>query len=154
YRTDANSTGRRKRPSADQDRGDAMRDMPALVLSVSVWAYWSAVLLLALATRCRHGKASGVLPRQRREQIVWPPWAAAVVGWNLLPSLAARSHRPLLALPDWARSQPAVYGLRLAAACLAVGAFLATVHCWARMGRNWSIAVVPGRPTALVRSGL
>jgi protein-S-isoprenylcysteine O-methyltransferase Ste14 len=131
-----------------------MSDVPALILSVTVWTYWSAVLALALVTRWRYRAAPGVLPRKRSEQVIWPFWIAAVIGWSILPWLALKNHHPLLTLPEWARSRIAVHAVRLPSAVVAVMAFLGTVHCWLQMGRNWGMAVVPGRRTELVRSGL
>jgi len=42
---------------------------------------------------------------------------------------------------------------RLVAALLGLGCFAATVLCWRQLGKNWSVAVVPGQKAELVRTG-
>jgi protein-S-isoprenylcysteine O-methyltransferase Ste14 len=131
-----------------------VKDLPASILSCTIWAYWSGVVLMSLVSRWRYRNAAGLLPRKTSEQIVWPLWVLVVAGWNVGPWLAMRSHHLLLALPDWIHSTAALTGIRLTAACLGVAALLLTVRCWIAMGRSWSMAVVPGKKTELVTSGL
>lgn len=130
-----------------------MRDGPAGVVAMTVWAYWSTVVLLVIYKRIRFGHGAGLLPRQRREKRLWFGIAPVVLAWNVLPILAATlSHGPF-GLPRWAHGAIGFYG-RCGFAALAVACYLATVYCWLQMGRNWSMAIVPRDQTELVTGGL
>jgi protein-S-isoprenylcysteine O-methyltransferase Ste14 len=121
---------------------------------LTIWAYWGTVLLLAFAKRASSGHGAGVIPRHRWEKRLWLGVVPVVLAWNAFPALAASLHHGPFALPSWASSAPAVYALRCAAAALGVVLYLATLSCWLLMGRNWSMAIVPGQQTELVTGGL
>jgi len=129
-------------------------DLPCAMLAVILWMYWSQVVIRAALYRRRYRKSPGLLPKKLSERILWPMWAPLVVGWCLLPVLALTSRQPLFMLPEGVQSHPALFMLRCVAAGLAAGCYLLTVHCWRRMGRSWSLAVVPRAKTELVRTGL
>jgi protein-S-isoprenylcysteine O-methyltransferase Ste14 len=115
-------------------------DLPSALLSATLSAYWLGVAVTALVNRCRHGRSPGIWPSNRVERLLWLIWAPVIVLWNVLPWLAlSRSH-------DW-------LVLRFSAALLGFGCFAATGVCWVRLGRNWSMAVVPGQKTELVQAG-
>ena len=130
-----------------------MRDGPAGVVAMTVWAYWSTVVLLVIYKRIRFGRGAGLLPRQRREKRLWFGIAPVVLAWNVLPILAATLSHGLFGLPRWAHGAAGLYG-RWGFAALAVACYLATVYCWLQMGRNWSMAIVPRDKTDLVTGGL
>jgi protein-S-isoprenylcysteine O-methyltransferase Ste14 len=76
-----------------------------------------------------------------------------VVLWMALPMIALHAYAVPFAVPPWARE--GAYALvRGVAAVVAVGALVATIECWKRMGRNWRMAVTPGERTELVTTGL
>ena len=130
------------------------KDWPVGVLTLTIWAYWGAVILLVLYKRMRHGQRAGVLPRHRWEKRLWYGVVPVFLAWNTFPALAALLQHGPFALPAWAADVPAVYALRCAAAVVGVLCYLGTLSCWLRMGRNWSMAIVPGQKTELVTGGL
>jgi protein-S-isoprenylcysteine O-methyltransferase Ste14 len=131
-----------------------MKDPAGTVLALTVNAYWACVLILAVVRRVRLRQGAGLLPRKLNERLMWPLWVPVILAWNVLPWLALRSHRPPWSLPEFVLTVPAVHLLRPAAAGCAVACFLVTLHCWVKMGRSWSLAVVPGRDSELIRTGI
>jgi protein-S-isoprenylcysteine O-methyltransferase Ste14 len=129
------------------------KDWPVLMLTLTVWAYWATVILLVLYKRIRYGQRAGVVPRNRREKRLWLGVGPVVLAWNVLPALALWLAAGLFGVPTWAGA-PAVVAFRFAAAALGVVCYLATLSCWLGMGRNWSMAIVPGQKTELVTTGL
>lgn len=130
------------------------KDWAILVLMLTVWAYWGTVIGLVLHKRLRHGQGAGVIPRRRWEKRLWLGIVPVFLAWNTLPAVAAVVRGGQFGVPPWAVGVTAVYAIRCAAAGLAVVAYLATLSCWLRMGRNWSMAIVPGQKTDLVTGGL
>jgi protein-S-isoprenylcysteine O-methyltransferase Ste14 len=117
-----------------------MIDLPSALLSLTLSAYWSGVAVTALVNRWRHGRSAGLWPSNRVERLLWPIWVPVIALWNVLPwTVLSRSH-------DWMLP-------RLIASLLGFGCFVATVSCWVRLGRSWSMAVVLGQKTELVRNG-
>jgi len=131
-----------------------VRDWPAAVLTLTIWTYWSTVFLLVFYNRLRHGLRSGVIPRNRREKRLWLGVGLVFLAWNSFPSLAILLDHGPFSLPRWAVAVPGAYALRCVSAGLAVLCYLATLSCWLLMGRNWSMAIVPGQKTELVTRGL
>jgi protein-S-isoprenylcysteine O-methyltransferase Ste14 len=130
------------------------KDLPLLVLVLTVCLYWDTVALLVLYKQLRHGQSAGVLPRQRFERRLWVAMLPVVAAWVALPLLTAGGRLPWLAVPRWAHENTMVLGVRWGAAGVAVGCYLLSVYCWLLLGRNWSMAVVPGQATRLVTRGL
>jgi protein-S-isoprenylcysteine O-methyltransferase Ste14 len=64
-----------------------------------------------------------------------------------------RSHDPFFRLPTWSTALGFFWEVRLAAAILAIVCCLATGTCWARMGRSWSVGIVPEEKRELLCSG-
>jgi protein-S-isoprenylcysteine O-methyltransferase Ste14 len=130
-----------------------MRDLPAAVLTATIWAYWLCVGVMIVRVRRKTRKQPGVVPRQGLERIMWLVWVPLVAAWLTLPYLAATRGAGPWAVPDFARD-PSWTALRWAAAAIAVGCLGLSIECWARMGSRWRMAVVPGERTELVTSGL
>lgn len=130
-----------------------MIDWPSAVLSGTLSAYWSGVVLFAVVNLWRYRRLAGIWPRDRVERIMWPFWVPLIALWIALPWLALRRGHSWLGLAANAHSLPGLQALRLVATLLGFGCFVATVVCWSRMGKNWSVAVVPGQKTELVRNG-
>lgn len=128
------------------------RDLPLLILAATVCAYWATVIGLAVHKRLRHGRGAGVWPRQRAERVLWLLIGPDVLAWIALPVLACADRASWLAPPAWAAEMPAL-ALRWTAALMGVGCYLASLVCWRRMGRSWSMAVVPKEKVELVTSG-
>jgi protein-S-isoprenylcysteine O-methyltransferase Ste14 len=129
-------------------------DFPLLVVAGIVTLYWNTVLLLALYRRLQHGHRSGVVPKQRFERRLWRVIVPVVGGWIWLPWVAVGVSIPGLRLPAWALDSSLALGLRWLAAAVAVACYLLSLHCWLRMGRSWTMAIVPGQDTRLVTTGL
>jgi protein-S-isoprenylcysteine O-methyltransferase Ste14 len=129
-------------------------DFPLLTAVATITTYWATVCVFVVYRRLRHGHSAGLLPRQRYERRLWLLAVPVFAGWIALPWLALALATPNLALPAWAIDQPAVFGLRTAAAGVAIVCYLLSAVCWARMGRSWTIAVVPKQDTQLVTAGL
>jgi protein-S-isoprenylcysteine O-methyltransferase Ste14 len=130
-----------------------MADLPATVLTATVWAYWLYVAVMIVRVRRKTRGQAGVVPRQRLEQLMWLVWVPLVAAWLALPHLAATRSAAPWAVPEFAR-QPGFDALRWSAASIGVICFVLSIGCWKRMGRNWRMAVVPGERTELVTGGL
>ncbi len=130
-----------------------MKDLPAAVLTATIWAYWSCVGIMIVRVRRKTRKQPGVIPRQRLERLMWLVWVPLVAAWVTLPYLAATRSVPPWAVPDFARN-PSWTALRWAAAAIAVVCLGLSIECWVRMGSRWRMAIVPGERTELVTSGL
>jgi protein-S-isoprenylcysteine O-methyltransferase Ste14 len=131
-----------------------MENLPGQVLALTIACYWTTVLMLAGVRRLRHRQRVGLLPKKPKERLMWTIWVPVILLWNVLPWAALCSKRAPWCLPAFVRSTPALEGLRMVAAACAVVCFLLTVHCWLKMGRSWSLAVVPLRTSNLVQSGI
>lgn len=130
-----------------------MRDWPVLILAIVVWCYWLGVLCMVIRTHRREHRAAGIVPRHGLEKAIWWIWVPGIVAWNVLPALALRKNdKHLLALPQWAL-EPWALNLRSVVAGVLVLGLAATIVCWVKLGKNWSIAVLPGEKTQLVTSG-
>src|SRR5262245_20243431 len=129
-------------------------DLPLFLVASTVALYWATVVVLVLAKRLRHGRSAGLLPSHAYERRLWLLIVPVVAAWVLLPILAGKSHTPWNRLPPWASTVSVVYALRWVAALSAVGCYLLSLYCWLVLGRHWSMAIVPGGTTQLVRCGL
>lgn len=131
-----------------------MGDFPLVLLTATIWTYWTGVGAMIVRLRRKTRKNVGLVPEQRIEQYMWLVWVPLVAAWNVLPYLAlTRMHLPL-ALPDFARDNAPYAVLRWGAAIVAVVCLAVTVNCWARMGKDWRMAVSAGQPTTLITDGL
>ena len=63
-----------------------MKDLPAVLLTGTIWAYWSCVGIMIVRVRRKTRKQPGVVPRQRLEQWMWLVWVPLVAAWATLPS--------------------------------------------------------------------
>lgn len=130
-----------------------MRDIPGLLLATTVSVYWCRVAALSVRLRRRTRRLSGVVPEQALERLMWALWVPLVVAWIVLPWHAWLRERGMFALPGFTREEPYAT-LRWLAALAAVAALLATIRCWRQMGRNWTMAVVPGQSGELITNGM
>lgn len=129
-------------------------DLPLFLLACTVVTYWGTILLLVLAKRLLYGRSAGLFPSHAYERRLWLLIVPVVVGWVLLPILAGKNHTPWVRLPSWASTVAVVYAICWVAALFAVGGYLLSLYCWLVLGRRWSMAIVPGDTTQLVRRGL
>jgi protein-S-isoprenylcysteine O-methyltransferase Ste14 len=129
------------------------KDVPLFLLALTVAVYWTTVALLVLAKRLRHGRSAGLVPKQAYERRLWLLIVPVVLAWILLPTLEVQDQIVWLRLPSWAHDVTLVYVVRWGAALAAVACYLLSVCCWLTLGRHWSMAIVPGETTQLVRRG-
>lgn len=130
-----------------------MSDLPAVVLSATIWAYWICVGAMAVRVRRRTRKLAGIVPSQPLEQAMWLIWVPLVAAWMALPYLAATRTAAPWALPSFAHAMPYA-ALRWLGAGLGLVCLALSIECWRRMGKNWRMAVAPDQQTELVTTGL
>ncbi|MEO8306331.1 MAG: isoprenylcysteine carboxylmethyltransferase family protein [Betaproteobacteria bacterium] len=131
-----------------------MTDVPLLILTGTVWVYWTRVGLMVVRARRNTGDSAGLVPKQPLERLLWVVWVPLVAAWLALPWLALTKTDLLFAVPEAARQQPAYAALRWAAAICAVLCLAMTQKCWTRMGRDWRMDVRPDRKAELITDGL
>lgn len=128
-------------------------DLPGWVLTATIWAYWIGVGAMIVRVRRHTRRVVGVVPEQRLERYMWLVWVPLVAAWAALPWLALHRAGPPWGLPEFARD--AGYAtVRWAAAVVAVACLAATIRCWARMGKDWRMAVTSEENQALITDGM
>lgn len=128
-------------------------DSAGTVIAATVTAYWIGIGAMIVRVRRHAHKAVGVIPGQRVERLMWLAWVPLAALWITLAWLATSRTAAPFGIPEFARAP--WYGVvRAAAAVIALAALGATVKCWARMGKDWRMAVTdePGQP--LITDGL
>jgi protein-S-isoprenylcysteine O-methyltransferase Ste14 len=129
-----------------------LRDIPLLVVALTVSAYWLRVGAMVVRARRRQHRDVGVVPERASERVMWLAFVPLVVAWCALPWLAFTDPAGPFAAPPFARE--GVYGvLRWLFAAAAVGCLALTIDCWRRMGRHWRMDISDSN-TALVTEGL
>ena len=131
-----------------------MRDFPLVLLTATIWSYWIVVGVMIVRLRRRMRRNAGLVPEQRVEQYMWLVWVPLVAAWNVLPWLAFTRTLAPLGLPEFAREHALYAGLRWGAAIVAMLSLAATAKCWARMGKDWRMAVSVDQPTTLITDGM
>lgn len=131
-----------------------MRDIPGVILTATVWAYWFGVGVMILRVHRRSRRLGGLVPEQTIERLLWVVWVPLVMMWIALPYLALVRHSPWLHTPAFALAQPGYAALRWVAAACALACLLLTAWCWARMDANWSMAVSDKQRGELIADGL
>ena len=79
-----------------------MRDVPLLVVALTVSAYWLRVGAMALHVRRRHRHGVGLIPERRSERLLWLVVVPVVAGWCVLPWLAVGRTGGALAVSGFA----------------------------------------------------
>jgi protein-S-isoprenylcysteine O-methyltransferase Ste14 len=118
-----------------------MRDLPGVLLTATVWAYWLGVGMMIVRARRKTHRLAGLVPEQRLERFMWIVWVPLVAAWITLPYLALVRTHPLLAMPAFVHQSAGYVALRWIAAVCAVICLLLTSLCWSRMGTHWRMAV-------------
>ena len=130
-----------------------MNDLPAVITATTICAYWLGVGVMIVRVK-RHSRDTPILsPKLPLERFMGLVFIPVVALWMLLPWLARNGSSPLLALSPLAADVPVYVACRWVAAIVAVLCFAATVRCWARMGRDWRMAVAVGEKTNLITDG-
>jgi protein-S-isoprenylcysteine O-methyltransferase Ste14 len=118
-----------------------MKDLPGVVLTATVWAYWLGVGMMIVRARRKTHRLAGLVPEQRLERFMWIVWVPLVALWISLPYLALVRTHTLLAMPGFVHQSAGYVWLRWIAAVCAVICLLLTSLCWSRMGTHWRMAV-------------
>ena len=118
-----------------------MRDLPGVLLTATVWAYWLGVGVMIVRARRKTHRLAGLVPEQRLERFMWIVWVPLVAAWIALPYLALVRTHTLLAMPVFAQQSAGYVALRWLAAVCAVICLLLTSVCWSRMGTHWRMAI-------------
>ena len=118
-----------------------MRDLPGVILTATVWAYWLGVGMMIIRARRKTHRLAGLVPEQRLERFMWIVWVPLVAAWITLPYLALVRTQTLLAMPVFVHQSAGYVGLRWIAAVCALICLLLTSVCWSRMGTHWRMAV-------------
>jgi protein-S-isoprenylcysteine O-methyltransferase Ste14 len=137
---------------ADPKEGVVVNRLPLIIVISTVWFYWGSVVFMILRSRFKFGASSGAVPRTTRERMMWMVWVPTVIGWLILPALAYTSSHPLLRAFGWTADQP-VQLINWLAVIVAMLAYALTVPCWLTLKENWSLAVVPDKPSELITHG-
>jgi protein-S-isoprenylcysteine O-methyltransferase Ste14 len=157
YEVKSGSTGSPARPTHSKAKRlqPGSIDIPALVLTATIWVYWFAVGAMVVRARRKTRHLAGLVPEQPLERRMWLVLVPAIILWIVLPWLAlTRAEPPLLALPEFTRNVPAYVALRWVAALCVVMCLALTVKCWRRMGSDWRMAVSDTQKSALITDGL
>jgi protein-S-isoprenylcysteine O-methyltransferase Ste14 len=118
-----------------------MGDIPLALVTATIWTYWLCVGVMIVRIRRKAHRSVGLVPEQRVEHYMWLIFVPLVVLWAALPYLAFTRTSGPLAASDFARAQPLYAALRWIAAIAGVICLAATIKCWTRMGKDWSMFV-------------
>lgn len=129
-------------------------DLPALLLTITVWCYWFGVGVMIVRARRKARDLAGLIPEQPFERAMWLFWVPMVAAWIVLPWLALNRSSGLLAVPEFARVEPAYAAFRWLAAATALACLAMTAWCWSRMGKDWRMDVSEKRKGELITDGL
>jgi len=128
-------------------------DLPAILLMSTVWCYWFGVGVKIVRSRRESRDLAGLVPEQAFERAMWLIWVPMVAAWIVLPWLALNRTSPLLAVPSFAKEEPAYAALRWVAAAIAIACLAMTAWCWSTMGKDWRMDVSEKRKGALITGG-
>lgn len=128
-------------------------DVPGVLVTATIWAYWIGVGAMIVRVRRHTRKLPGVIPQQGLEKLMWLVWVPLVAAWLALPYMALTRTQPPFAIPDFASRAGFYDAWRWLAAVAGVGCLAATIKCWARMGRDWRMAVSVGEKQNLITDG-
>ncbi|MBK9114373.1 MAG: isoprenylcysteine carboxylmethyltransferase family protein [Betaproteobacteria bacterium] len=128
-------------------------DVPGWVVTATIWTYWIGVGAMIVRVRRHTRRVVGVVPEQRLERTMWLIWVPLVAAWAALPWLALHRAGSPWGLPEFALGG-SYAAARWAAAAVAVACLAATIRCWARMGKDWRMAVTREENQALITDGM
>jgi protein-S-isoprenylcysteine O-methyltransferase Ste14 len=130
-----------------------LKDLPGVLLTATIWAYWFGIGLMIVHARRKTHHLAGLVPEQPLEQLMWIIWVPVVAAWIALPYLALARAHGLLAVPGFAREDSGYGWLRWIASVGAVASLLLTSVCWSRMGVHWRMAVSVKGEEELITDG-
>ncbi len=132
---------------------NAWRDIPLLVVTLTIWAYWLRVGAMVVRARRKQHHDVGVIPERPVERAMWLAMVPLVACWCALPWLGlTHEHRSVRAARVRAR-RAATRRCAGSPPSAAVGCLVLTIQCWRRMGRDWRMDI-SDRNTSLITDGL
>ena len=134
-----------------------MGEVPTFVLGITISAYWCCVGAMVMRVS-RRGRSTRriLIPTQRRERLMWVVWVPLIAAWIAMPFVASSQNpvrHPLIGVPVFARSEPVLVMIRLAAAGAAVVCLLLSIQCWRHMGSDWRMGIDPSNDHKLITDG-
>lgn len=129
-----------------------MPDVPLLVVTIAIWAYWARVAAMVIRARRRGRRDVGFIPERPAERLMWLAVVPVVGAWMAFPVIALTHGHGAFAVPGFARDEAWYAALRWIAAAASVACLAATLRAWRAMGRHWRMDISE-RNTALLTSG-
>jgi protein-S-isoprenylcysteine O-methyltransferase Ste14 len=126
-----------------------MRDVPLLVIALTVCAYWLRVGAMVIRARRKQHRDVGVVPERPAERAMWLVFVPAVAAWCTLPWVGLTHDSGPFALPLFARESTGYTALRWIAAAGAVVCLVLTVRAWRRMGPDWRMDISDDNTTLI-----
>jgi protein-S-isoprenylcysteine O-methyltransferase Ste14 len=130
-----------------------MRDLPGVILTATVWAYWIGIGMMVVRARRKTHELAGLIPEQQLERLMWIVWVPLVAAWIALPYFALVRAHPQLGVPAFAQQSSSYVWLRWIAAMGGFACLLLTSVCWSRMGTRWRMAISLKGEGALITDG-
>lgn len=128
-------------------------DVPGTMIAVTIATYWLGIAVMIVRVRRHTHRMAGVVPAQRVERLMWLAWLPLAVLWIALPWLALTHGGVLLGLPAFATTSEYT-PLRWIGALAGIVALALTILCWARMGKDWRMAITDEPDQPLITDGL
>lgn len=126
---------------------------PQILAATSVSLYWICVIFMVARSWVRFRGPAGAIPKTKLERRMWIVWVPTLLAWNVL--VWTTSNQVTISLENHASTALSNTWMvaTWAAGIIAVAVFICTVYCWIMMGRNWSMAITPGKDTELITNG-
>jgi protein-S-isoprenylcysteine O-methyltransferase Ste14 len=125
-----------------------VHNLPAFIIGCIMAFYWARVLRLAWKEKRRTGQAANLLPPEPLGRALRLIWFPAIFLWIILPVSVGILQLPWVFQPLYTSAV-----LAWSALSVAIGAFIATLICWKKMGKSWRMGINPDDKTQLVISG-
>lgn len=123
--------------------------LPAVLVGILIAGYWLRVLHLARKVRRNAGHGANVVPPGAVGLITRAIWFPVVLLWIVVPiATPFVGELPAIVRPLIISPLMAWIGLAVAAA-----AFICTLICWKKMGRDWRMGIDPNEKTSLIVNG-
>ena len=113
--------------------------------------YWARVLRLAWKQKKQTGSAGNLLPPEPLGRWLRLVWFPVIFAWILVPLIWGSGKAGEVSVLQAIVKVPVI--LTWIVLVIALGAFVATLICWKKMGKSWRMGINPDDATQLVVSG-